>query len=732
MDDHSGRARSPSAPQDPQSGGARPPAEPVDPLAALCTAHGPVNSAGYFPPGKIFGDWRLTAFIGRGGNGEVYCAEHVTLGTSAALKVLMREDERAKIRFAREAKLLSSLKSTAFPRFYAYGEANGHPYLAMELLEPGDLPTGECAIARFMLKVCDAVAELHAHGYVHRDIKPSNILWRTGITGVPPVAVPVLSDLGLVKDISKSDAERQTSDVTIGGVGTPGYSAPEQMERGEVSFASDIHALGVLTDRCFDGKPPRPWARIIQRATSSIPAHRYPSVAALARAIRYRNLLVNMGMVVVCIGILTMVGMALRRLLVPLDASSSAAHLPVGGTLDVESSRVEGVVSTANEEAPPKEAEPVLSAVAILNGKKAEDVRWFLDDVQIELPHRFVEIDKSGKLRSYKWLHAVGRHNGKIYSAKEGGISPSWRGERHFSLTLREDPAAGTQVRIWSPGRVPFDFVWCPPREGDASSVGYGYWMSAHGLTGRQLGVIVKDGLLFTPFTATRRYDFDTDETVKLEHVGTTTIPVFSFRGAGVIMGPPSAKQQEDAAWRFGSADADVRLVATSGFANETNTVLYCIAVGLLRSGDSGDVATGEKMLQDFMESDDEEFAATAREICIERGVSSLESCGANPPLRFRRAAVRSGNVQTLERLATTDSDSDIRMEAYERLQKPSQMLSAKYVAQITADFSDDIGKPIKIIQTMADRAALEYVAEHAALEYFQDLAKERLTSIKQ
>ena len=66
------------------------------------------------------------------------------------------------------------------------------------------------------------MAESQAHGYVHRDIKPSNILWRTGITGVSPVAVPVLSDLGLVKDVSKSYAERQTSDVTIGGVGTPG------------------------------------------------------------------------------------------------------------------------------------------------------------------------------------------------------------------------------------------------------------------------------------------------------------------------------------------------------------------------------------------------------------------------------------------------------------------------------------------------------------------------------
>ena len=296
MDEHSGRdgvpspsARPANPPLDPQTGGARPPTEPLDPLAALCAAHGPVDSSGHFPSGTIFGDWRVTAFIGRGGNGEVYCAEHVTLGTSAAVKVLVREEERAKARFTREATLLSSLKSDAFPRFLAYGEANGHLYLAMELLEPGDLPTGDKAVSHFLLKVCDAVAELHAHGYVHRDIKPSNILRRTGTTGVSPVVMPVLADLGLVKDVTAADAGHPTSDVTLGGVGTPGYGAPEQMERGEFSFASDIHALGVLADQCFNGNPPRTWKRIIQRATSSIPAHRYPSVTAFARAIRRRR-----------------------------------------------------------------------------------------------------------------------------------------------------------------------------------------------------------------------------------------------------------------------------------------------------------------------------------------------------------------------------------------------------------------------------------------------------------
>ena len=145
-------------------------------LAMRCSAHAPVSEHGRFSAGTVFGDWRTTAFIGRGGNGEVYCAGHVALGTPAAVKVLTREEERAKERFAREAKLLAEMKSKAFPRFFAYGEANGCAYLAMELLEPGELPKGDRAIAKFMLKVSEAVGELHNLGYVHRDIKPGNIL----------------------------------------------------------------------------------------------------------------------------------------------------------------------------------------------------------------------------------------------------------------------------------------------------------------------------------------------------------------------------------------------------------------------------------------------------------------------------------------------------------------------------------------------------------------------------
>ncbi len=254
-------------------------------------AREPVADSARFAADTVFGDWRVMAFIGRGGYGEVYCAEHAALGTPAAVKVLVRDEPRARARFEREARTLAALKSSAFPRFYAYGEANGTRYCAMELLEPGDLPKGDKAVADFMLAICAAVGELHAHGLVHRDIKPGNILWRTGGPHARAVAEPVLADFGFVKDAARppGSAAALPHDDAATLAGTPGYGAPEQMERGEATEASDIHSLGGLADRCLCGNPPRAWARIIARATSSIPARRYSSVAELANAIRRRH-----------------------------------------------------------------------------------------------------------------------------------------------------------------------------------------------------------------------------------------------------------------------------------------------------------------------------------------------------------------------------------------------------------------------------------------------------------
>ena len=259
-------------------------------LDGFLAAHAPVDEHPAFAPGEMFGDWRVTAFLGRGGSGKVYRVVHVTLGTAAALKVCVRDsarndarDSAVCARFRQEAKLLSKNTHPAFPRFLGFGERESRPWYVMELLEHRPLPTAKRDIVRFLLAVASGVGHLHSLGLVHRDIKPGNILWRD--------SSPVLIDLGLAKDMSAARGHAGESlsivDGKAVGVGTPRYAAPEQLTGDEISPATDVYALGMLANDCFAGKPPRRWQRIIQRATAAIPAQRYATVDEFIRAVRW-------------------------------------------------------------------------------------------------------------------------------------------------------------------------------------------------------------------------------------------------------------------------------------------------------------------------------------------------------------------------------------------------------------------------------------------------------------
>ena len=275
---------------------------------------------GAFAAGTLFGDWRITAFIAKGGTAEVYCAEHAVLGTSAAVKVLsVPLTDSRKARFLREAKLLAELKSPSFPAFHGYGEANGRPYIAEELLEPGELPAGDRPRAKYLLALCEGLKALHAKGIVHRDLKPANILFRK--TGEP-----VIVDLGLAKSVDVPLVPDGVSivDGKAVGVGTPEYAAPEQFTGGDITPASDIHALGVLAAKLLQGRSgvlaASEWKRIIRRATSSIASERYQSVEAFASAIRRRHWLRN--------GILAGLCLAAAGLFASLVAVFSEPSLP--------------------------------------------------------------------------------------------------------------------------------------------------------------------------------------------------------------------------------------------------------------------------------------------------------------------------------------------------------------------------------------------------------------------
>lgn len=238
--------------------------------------------------GDCIDGWRICALIGRGGTSEVYRVERAADGFVAALKLLKvggESDVRHRSRFLREVKLLAETTSPCFPRLYASGEtASGSPYLVEELLESRELPRTDRAVAEYVLSVCRGVGELHRRGVVHRDLKPANILFRVDGTAV-------IADLGLAKEPVASVGNDGVSiaDGHPVGVGTPGYSAPEQFLNGEASSASDIHAIGVLIDACFKDVVPRAWRGIVRRATSSLPAQRYGSICELARAVSMRH-----------------------------------------------------------------------------------------------------------------------------------------------------------------------------------------------------------------------------------------------------------------------------------------------------------------------------------------------------------------------------------------------------------------------------------------------------------
>ena len=277
--------------------------------------HSAIPDEGIFPTGTTFGNWRIAAFVAKGGNGEVYRVENQVSGQVGALKVLITTSDTAKReRFLREARLLGQLKGPHFPRLFASGEVEGHPYFVIEFLEPVELPKTDRAIAHYLQEVCEAVGAVHRLGYVHRDLKPQNILRREDGT-------LVLIDYGLVKPIVfKSIPKEDSLSIVDGrpvGVGTPKYAAPEQFAGGDIAPATDIHALGVLAENLLQGRSASSWRQIIRRATSSIVSERYQSVDDLAVAIRRRHWLRNgilLGSACLLVAALAFCGVALNRL----------------------------------------------------------------------------------------------------------------------------------------------------------------------------------------------------------------------------------------------------------------------------------------------------------------------------------------------------------------------------------------------------------------------------------
>ena len=202
--------------------------------------------------------YRLVRLLGEGGMGRVYLAEDEALGRRAAVKVMPArrvDSEDARARFLREARLLASVEHPNVVRVYAFGEAEGQPYLVMEYVEGESLADrlrrerrlGQPEVLRIARAVTEALAAAWESGVVHRDVKPSNILIdRKGHVRV--------ADFGLAKPTVASPDPTLTREGAV--VGSPAYMSPEQGRGLPVDFRTDVYSLGVVLYEALAGARP--------------------------------------------------------------------------------------------------------------------------------------------------------------------------------------------------------------------------------------------------------------------------------------------------------------------------------------------------------------------------------------------------------------------------------------------------------------------------------------------
>jgi serine/threonine-protein kinase len=178
--------------------------------------------------------------------GTLYLAHDPVLDRNIALKLLLGDIDLpgARERFVREARAAAALSNPNIVTIYDYGDYESQPYIVMEYIHGETLaelirrrPQLPVPVRlRWMEELCSAVGYAHARGIIHRDIKPPNLM---------------IDAYGQIKVLDFGIARMQGTLVTNATalIGTPGYTAPEQIRGGQIDHRSDLFSIGVV---CYE------------------------------------------------------------------------------------------------------------------------------------------------------------------------------------------------------------------------------------------------------------------------------------------------------------------------------------------------------------------------------------------------------------------------------------------------------------------------------------------------
>ena len=212
-------------------------------------------------PMDRLGRYQIREIIGEGAMACVYKAYDPEINRALAIKLLkaqLRLDGEYRNRFLREAKGAGVLSHPNIVTVFDVGEDQGHPYIAMELVEGQTLaealkarkPLPTKDVVEIGIQLARALDYAHKKGIVHRDVKPGNIMRLTDTNTIK------VADFGICR-IDGSDAADATQQTQVGNVlGTPHYMSPEQVVGEKVDSRSDLFSAGVVLYQLLTGHLP--------------------------------------------------------------------------------------------------------------------------------------------------------------------------------------------------------------------------------------------------------------------------------------------------------------------------------------------------------------------------------------------------------------------------------------------------------------------------------------------